>query len=210
MATRLDPLDELSDKSLKKIQAVTEAIHKTIDNQEYTLATDTVKVPGQNWACVSFVSPNSGQKCDSIGMKLRGVFDLHSEATEHAKKLSKIDQVFDVFVCSMYEWCLVPPDPAHISDQVYQNETLHTMITEYNKNQIYAKEHFEERKKELMLQAAEEAKQAALKKIEEEAEAEERIVEIVDPIEPVEVVEIPEPQETPSSIMDSLRGADVR
>jgi len=47
---RLEPWDELPEKNLKKVREITEAIHKATDNVEYNLATDTIKVPGQNWA----------------------------------------------------------------------------------------------------------------------------------------------------------------
>lgn len=164
---RLEPWDELSDKSLEKVKKITDAVHKATDNKEINLATDTLKVHGQNWACVSFVSPSGNQKCPSIGMKIRGVFDTHPEAVEHVKRLIKLDPDFDIFICDMYNWCLVPPDPEHISDQTYQDEELNKIISEYRKNQIYAKEHFEERKRELMEQAADEAKRAALSSIEE-------------------------------------------
>jgi hypothetical protein len=169
---RLEPWDELPEKNLKKVRAVTEAMHKATDSMEYNLATDTVKVPGQNWACVSFVSPDGPQKCNQIGMKIRGVFDRQEEAIEHVKHLIKIDPTFDIYVCDMYNWCLVPPDPEKVADQKYQDETLNSIISEYRKNQIYAKEHFEERKREMMEQAAEEARQAALKRIEEESQQE--------------------------------------
>jgi len=169
---RLEPWDELSESSLKKINEVTNAIHKATDSMEYNLATDTIKVPGQNWACVSFVSPSGTQKCDSMGMKIRGVFDKHEEAVAYIQRLIKVDPTFDIFICSMYEWCLVPPDPEHIGDQSYQDQSLHTLISEYRRNQIYAKEHFEQRKRELMEQAADEARRAALEKIQEESENE--------------------------------------
>jgi len=167
---RLEPWDELSDKSLKKIQTLTDAIHKVTDNMDYNLDTDTLKVPGQNWACVSFVSPTGNQKCNSMGMKIRGVFELQTEAVDYIKRLIRIDPTFDIFVCEMYNWCLVPPDPEMIGNQTYQDETLNTIIGEYRKNQIYAKEHFEERKREMVEQAADEAKRAALKRMEEESQ----------------------------------------
>ena len=170
--TRLEPWDELSSKSLNKINALTDAVHKATDSMEYNLATDPIKVHGQNWACVSFVSPTGNQKCNSFGMKIRGVFDTHPEAVNHVKRLIKLDPTFDIYICDMYNWCLVPPDPEHVADQNYQNETLNTIISEYNKNQIYAKEHFEERKQEMMNQAADEARQAVLKRIQEESENE--------------------------------------
>ena len=164
---RLEPWDELPADKLKKIEIVTEAIHKATDSIEVNLTTDVLKVSSQNWALVSFVSPNSNQKSTSIGMKIRGVFDTRDEANEHIKRLIKLDPMFDIFVCEMYNWCLVPPDPELISDQTYQDEMLNSLVSEYRKNQIYAKEHFEERKREMIEQAGDEAKQAALKKLEE-------------------------------------------
>jgi hypothetical protein len=168
---RLEPWSELSDKSLKKVQNITDAIHKATDNMDYNLETDTIKVPGQNWACVSFVSPTGNQKCTAMGMKIRGVFELQTEAVDYIKRLIRIDPTFDIFICEMYNWCLVPPDPEMISNQTYQNETLNNIIGEYRKNQIYAKEHFEERKRELVEQAADEARAAALKRMELESKS---------------------------------------
>jgi hypothetical protein len=182
--SRLEPWDELSDKSLEKVKTVTDAIHKATDIMEHNLATDTLKVHGQNWACVSFVSPSGNQKCPSIGMKIRGVFDTHPEAVEHVKRLIKLDPVFDIFICDMYNWCLVPPDPEHIADQTYQDQELNKIISEYRKNQIYAKEHFEERKREMVEQAADEAKRAALKAIEEN-----EVVETTEVIQDSDVIE---------------------
>ena len=163
---RLDPWDELPEDKLAKVRAVTEAIHKATDSMEANLETDTIKVPGQNWACVSFVSPTSNQKCQSIGMKIRGCFEYREEAVEYVKRLIRLDPTFDIFICDMYNWCLVPPDPEKIADQTYQDQTLNSIISEYKKNQIFAKEHFEERKREMMQQAADEARQAALRRIE--------------------------------------------
>ena len=169
---RLDPWDELPEDKLAKVRALTEAIHKATDSKEANLETDTIKVPGQNWACVSFVSPTSNQKCQSIGMKIRGCFEHRDEAVEHVKRLIRLDPTFDIFICDMYNWCLVPPDPEKVSDQNYQDETLNGIISEYRKNQIYAKEHFEERKREMVQQAADEARRAALRRIEEESQGE--------------------------------------
>jgi excinuclease UvrABC nuclease subunit len=166
---RYEPWEELPQKNLDKVKKLTEATHTAINNIEVNLATDVIKVPGQNWVCVSFVSPDGNQKSKQMGMKIRGVFDQHSEAVEHVKRLIRLDPAFDIYVCEMYNWCLIPPDPEMINDQTYQNEELNKIIGEYRKNQIYAKEHFEERKRELMEQAADEARRAALATLEEES-----------------------------------------
>jgi len=197
---RLDPWDELPEPALAKVRAVTDAIHKATDSIEVNLETDPIKVPGQNWACVSFVSPTSNQKSSAMGMKIRGCFDHREEAVEHVKRLIKLDPSFDIFICDMYNWCLVPPDPEHIADQTYQDQTLNKIISEYKKNQIYAKEHFEERKREMMEQAADEAKRAALKRIEEESQR--QLEESQQPIEPnsdriIDVTELENASATP-------------
>lgn len=169
---KLDLLDELPADKLEKVKMVSDAIHKATDTIEANLETDPIKVPGQNWACVSFVSPSSNQKSQSIGMKIRGCFDHREEAVEHVKRLIRLDPSFDIFICDMYNWCLVPPDPEKITDQTYQDQTLNTIISEYKKNQVFAKEHFEERKRELMEQAADEARAAVLRRMEEESQRE--------------------------------------
>jgi len=184
---RYEPWEELPQKNLDKVKKLTEATHKAINNIEVNLATDVIKVPGQNWVCVSFVSPDGNQKSKQMGMKIRGVFDQHSEAIEHVKRLIRLDPVFDIYVCEMYNWCLIPPDPEMINDQTYQNEELNKIIGEYRKNQIYAKEHFEERKRELMQQAADEARRAALESLEEEAPEE-------------------SPEVSPTDLMNSMMG----
>ena len=178
---RLEPWDELPEEALRRVNAATDAIHKVTDSKERNLATDTLKVSGQNWVLLSFVSPTGNQKNQHFGVKVRGAFSEYSDAVEHVKRLIKLDPDFDIFICSMYEWCLAPPDPDKLADKNYQDETLNTMVSEYNRNQIYAKEHFEERKREMLLQAAEEAKRAALAKLQEESEN--KVIEITEPIE---------------------------
>jgi hypothetical protein len=170
---RLEPWDELGEKGLKRVNALTEAAFQATNSAEVNLATDPIKVPGQNWACVSFVSPDSNQKnLNSIGMKIRGVFDTREEATSYIQRLIRLDPMFDIYICELYNWCLVPPDPEMVADQNYQDETLNKIISEYRRNQIYAKEHFEERKREMMEQAADELKRSALQKLEEESQRE--------------------------------------
>ncbi len=221
---RLEPWEELSQEKLAKVQAVTDAIHKATDNIEVNLATDVLKVPGQNWALVSFVSPSSNQKCQNMGMKISGCFDTREEAIEHVKRLIKLQPEFDIFVCDMYNWCLVPPDPEMVSDQNYQDQTLNSIISEYRKNQIYAKEHFEERKRQMVEQAADEARRAALRRIQEESEQElvsaeppleqsqDRIIDITEVSEVCQVDEQVLPQEglTASEIMDSMVNCEIK
>jgi len=114
------------------------------------LDVDTITVPGQLYALVSFVSPTSRQKNDLMGMKLRGVFATAEEAKNHVAKLMKFDSTVNVYLMDMYKWVLIPPDDDKIEDHVYQEEFLNTMMEEYKKNQAEAKRFFEERKQAVM------------------------------------------------------------
>jgi excinuclease UvrABC nuclease subunit len=183
-SNRYEPWEELPERCLKRVDAATEAIFQATNSIEANLATDPIKVTGQNWMCISFVSPQGRQRCSEMAMKVSGCFDTRDEAQSWAKQLNKLVPEFDVFVCSMYDWCLVPPDPEKCADQNYQDQTLHQILSEYRKNQIYAKEHFEERKREMMAQAADEARKAALEKLKQQSELEMQNAE--KPLEPLE------------------------
>ena len=114
---------------------------------------DSVTVPGQNYALVSFVSKQgTRQKTDNdkIGIKIRGVFATKDEATSHIKKLMANDNLFDVYLVDMYKWLAAPPNNDDIEDHEYQEEYLQEMVKEYKQTQALAKQHFEERKKMVM------------------------------------------------------------
>lgn len=110
------------------------------------LEEDILQVPGQKFALISIVSPSSKQKHDSCALKIRGVFASEEEGRNHAEKLSKIDQLFDVFLVDMYKWLPVPPDPNHIGDTVYQDKMLNDIIQGHKEQQMLVRQHFEEQK----------------------------------------------------------------
>ncbi len=196
--TRLEPWMELPESSLNKVKVVTDAIHKATDTPELNLKPDCNKVNGQNFICLSFVSPTGNQKSKFHALMCRGVFNTYEEATEHVKQTIKLDPTFDIFICSTHEWLLVPPDPELIKDQVHMDKKLNDIISGYRYNQIYAKEHFEERKREMVEQAAEEARRAALEALKNPPK-----LELVGPPdgEVTEYVSKTEPEETETVIV---------
>lgn len=112
---------------------------------------DVITVPGQLYACVSFVSPMSRQKADQCAMKIRGVFATEDEAGAHAKRIQKYETLsVDVFVCPLYKWLVIPPNTDEIQDQHYQEEFLENLMTNYRDSQEKAKQHFFERKKKVV------------------------------------------------------------
>ena len=114
------------------------------------LEDDPIGVPGQHFVLLSVVSPTSNQRADKCGVKIRGVFATRQEADSHAKKLQRLDPTYDIFCADVGKWLLLPPDTDGIEDQRYQEEYLNTLMTTYNDNQQLAKQHFEERKRNVL------------------------------------------------------------
>jgi hypothetical protein len=113
-----------------------------------TLEQDYITVPGQVFACVSFVGPDLPQKNEKFGMKIRGAFATRDEAASHAKRLQKEDALVDIYVVDMYKWLLIPPDREQIEDVHYQNEKLEEIMSKYKENQAAAAAMFEKRKRD--------------------------------------------------------------
>jgi hypothetical protein len=114
------------------------------------LQPDSIKLPGQNYALISVVSPNSSQKNETCGLKIKGVFDTIQEAQLYAKKINKLDPIFDIYLVELYKWLPIPPNVDMIENKEYQDSMLNTIIKGHAEEQQKAVEFFETRKLELM------------------------------------------------------------
>ena len=115
-----------------------------------SLEQDYLTVPGQLYACISFVGPELPQKNEKLGLKIRGCFATRDEAASHAKRLQKDDALVDIYVVDMYKWLLVPPEREKIDDVHYQNDKLEDIMNKYKENQAAASALFEKRKRDSM------------------------------------------------------------
>jgi len=162
-------------------------IDKAVEKQIRSLSldenvdTDSTKVPGQNYALISVVSPQSGQKCDNICLKIKGVFKTLEEANKHAEMLQQIDSVFDIFVVEMYSWLLVPPDP-ELLEQKHVDHKLNEIVGGHRESQLKAKAYFDERKRELL-------ENINIEKIDEEEET--KVEEVVEEVNKSESNNVP-------------------
>ena len=109
------------------------------------LAPIDVRVPGQNYALVSFVSPTGAQKSDTLGFRLYGAFETLDEARAHAALVNAADSAFDVYVVEMRKWCAWHPDPMDVVDKVYSDKRLDEMIRAHRDAQADAQKAYEER-----------------------------------------------------------------
>ena len=124
------------------------------------LEEDFLTVPGQRYALISVVSPQSKQKNDICGVKIRGVFNSQEEGQRHAQRLQKVDTTFNIYLVDMYKWLPIPPDDENIEDNEYTEEKLNEIVKGHKEQQILSKQFFEERKMEQMEDAMKKVKEA--------------------------------------------------
>ena len=98
------------------------------------LKPDEKRFPGQNYALISVVSPDSSQKSKTCGVKIKGVFETVEIAQMEAKRLMQLDQTFDIFLVEVGKWLPIPPDKNMIESQEYQDEFLNELIKGNIKN----------------------------------------------------------------------------
>ena len=145
MKAHRDPsLFVFNDDELEQIKEHMDKNSSRLMDIDENLATDKVRVPNQNYALISIVSPqNPHQRCDKCCVKIRGVFETLESANSHANKIAKVDPSFDVMVVSLYEWLMIPPDMDRIADKQYTDDQLNGLISEYRKNQERTKIEFD-------------------------------------------------------------------
>jgi hypothetical protein len=82
------------------------------------------------------------------GLKIRGVYDTHGEATARAKALHKVDSSFNVYVGQVGFWLPWDPEPHEVSDQEYADSELNTLMKKYKENESQRDEFFAQTKAE--------------------------------------------------------------
>lgn len=118
-----------------------------VDINDY-LEKDSIRVPGQEYAIISVISPKSRQKADHLAVKIKGVFPTIEDAKKHASKLQKMDDTFDLFVVELYSWLCLPPETEKIGEKHYSDERLEELITEHDKEMEEARANFEKHRRE--------------------------------------------------------------
>lgn len=81
------------------------------------------------------------------GLKIRGSYDTHEEASYRAKSLQKLDPSFNVYVGQVGFWLPWDPAPADITKQEYAEDQLNTLMKCYKENENKKDEFFEEQKR---------------------------------------------------------------
>lgn len=105
----------------------------------------------QYFAVISLTRPMKDSDNNmKVALKIKGCFSLEEQAQEKAKEISKMDDRFDVFVCPLGKWLMLPPDIANIDDQHHQDQMLTEIMQQHNKNDEIERVKFDQRKQDLM------------------------------------------------------------
>jgi hypothetical protein len=120
-------------------------------------------VKKQNYCVISMLTPNSfpenkreqykDQKI--LGIKIRGVFEEYTDATERASSLQKIDKYHNIFVGEIGKWLPFDVDTTNMGteDQVYREKSLNKYMKSY-KESLQEEEKDESSRKSEMLKGA--------------------------------------------------------
>jgi hypothetical protein len=103
---------------------------KQVDN----LTEDPI-IQGQQFVCLSFVSPEGIKNCQIRALKVRGVYSSYEEAQKRAKELQEIDPDFNVFIGEVGKWLPWDPNPHEgAKDQVYYEKEMQDLVSAYKDN----------------------------------------------------------------------------
>lgn len=119
------------------------------------LTTDP-EIPGQNWVCLSFLTPEIVKNCDVRSVKVRGVYSTEAEAKDRCEQLQKVDGLHNVYIAPVGKWLPWCDDPEKANDFEYAETELNKLMKAYQKNQDNAKILHEQRKNEMITKNLEE------------------------------------------------------
>ena len=108
---------------------------------------------GQRFALVSIVGPHMPQKCDTWGLKIRGVAGTLEEAKSTSKRIMSIDENYDIYTVEVGKFFPLAVEPHQVTDVEYQNSQLNTLIKTYLENKRNANDMFNKRKNEMIEEA---------------------------------------------------------
>ena len=113
-------------------------------------------IPGQKYLVLSILSPGFNknlEKYDIRGIKIRGVYATYEEAQERCTYLQASDPIHNVFIGEIGKWLPFVDDPEKAKDSQYAEAKLQNLMKTYMENQVKAKQMYETRKHEMMMQA---------------------------------------------------------
>lgn len=132
-------------------------------------------ISSQKYCVISVLTPKNFKDVDDKSsmytFKVRGSYETVEEAQKRIQFLNSIDPNVNIYLAEVGKWCPFEDDPEKAKDAVYKDEELNRLMKGYKENQEKAKEHFQQRKAEMVAKALSDTKE---KKEKLKAEEDER------------------------------------
>ena len=139
-------VEDVSDDEIEDVsESETVSKYTTIDHLD-----EDTPIKGQEFVCLSFVSPEGVMNTTLRSVKFRGAFGTYEEAKKYAAKLQRKDKYFDVFVGEGGKFLPWDPDPHSVSNVKYADKKMQKLADAQQKKQQDKLNELVGRKKDLM------------------------------------------------------------
>lgn len=89
-------------------------------------------IEGQNWCCMSFISPIDKEVNYVYGFKLHGIFDTVKQCEEHISDFTHMDRIIHTFIAPCGKWVKWDPNENEVKNQRYYNDKLNELFNAQN------------------------------------------------------------------------------
>ena len=89
-------------------------------------------------------------------VKVRGTFKTLEQTYRKAEQLRNADANFHIFTCEVGKWLPFDPPAELLEDENYMEDQLNQLLKGYKQNRVNTKQHYDERKREMMEKAIQE------------------------------------------------------
>jgi len=120
--------------------------------------TEDPYISGQRYCLVTIIGPHVQPKADVWGIKVRYVGETMDQMKKMAKQLRKMDPDYNIFIMEVGKFGPLNVLPEQVAENEYLEEKLNEMVKGYLENQELAKQHWHERKNEMLKSAIKEGK----------------------------------------------------
>jgi hypothetical protein len=126
--------------------------------------TEDAEIPSQKFVVMSILTPNFYKMVESgdgsipkdkegiYGIKIRGSYSSYDEAQKRAKYLQGIDTLHNVFVGEVGKWLPFDDSSDKAEDASYAEDKLNNLMKSYMENQQQAKQLYEKRKNDMIME----------------------------------------------------------
>lgn len=172
----------IAKQSITKQSITKQPVAKRSNEKVVDYLSEDDEVPNQRFVCVSFASVTEVMKDDIYneiadqlkkpvddvkiivsewckrehpmrGFKVRGVAKDIEQINKRAQVLRQANSNFHIFTCEMGKWLPYDPNPELLENEEFMEQQLNDLLKGYKTNRVNTKQHYDERKRELMEKA---------------------------------------------------------